>query len=77
MSQVRPWVFTFYEPKWGKYTRKAYVHNMDWKLYETGQIYDLKKDPDELKSLTKAQLSAPAMKTIAEFEAVIANKLKN
>ena len=77
MSQVRPWVFTFYEPKWGKYTRKAYVHNMDWKLYETGQIYDLKKDPDELKSLTKAQLSAPAMKTIAVFEAVIANKLKN
>ncbi|MEJ7694201.1 sulfatase-like hydrolase/transferase [Daejeonella sp.] len=76
MSQARPWVFTFYEPNWGKYVRKAYVHNKDWKLYETGEIYDLNKDPDELKSLTKAQLNASAMKTIGEFETVIANKMK-
>lgn len=75
-TESRPWVFTHYDPHWGKYTEKTYVHNKDWKLYATGQIYDLKKDPDELKPLTKAQLNAAALKTIGEFEKVIAEKMK-
>jgi arylsulfatase A len=75
-SVTRPSVFTFYEPNWGKYTRKAYVHNMEWKLYETGEIYDLKADPDELKAVSKSQLNASALKTIGEFEKVIAEKMK-
>jgi arylsulfatase A-like enzyme len=74
-SQARQAVFTYYEPNWGKYVRKAYVHNMDWKLYETGEIYDLKADPDELKILGKAQLNAGALKIIGEFEKVMAEKM--
>lgn len=73
----RPWIFTYYEPNWGKYTRKAYVHDKEWKLYETGEIYDLKNDPDELKALNKSQLNAAAAKTISNFEKVIAEKLKD
>ncbi len=76
-SNVRPWVFTHYEPNWGKYVKKTYVHNKDWKVYATGEIYDLKKDPDELKALSKEQVPATARKTINEFEKVIAQKLNN
>ncbi|HEY0668824.1 MAG TPA: hypothetical protein VGD22_11635, partial [Sphingobacteriaceae bacterium] len=77
MTKNRPWVFTHYEPNWGKYVRKTYVHNKDWKLYATGEIYNLRNDPDELKPQTKAQLNAAALKTISEFEKVIAEKMKN
>ncbi|HEY0769987.1 MAG TPA: sulfatase-like hydrolase/transferase, partial [Sphingobacteriaceae bacterium] len=77
MTKTRPWVFTHYEPNWGKYVRKTYVHNKNWKLYATGEIYNLRNDPDELKPQTKAQLNAAALKTISEFEKVIAQKMKN
>lgn len=76
-SNARPWVFTHYEPNWGKYVKKTYVHNKEWKVYATGEIYDLKKDPDELKALNKEQVPATARKTINEFEKVIAQKLNN
>lgn len=75
-TSVRPWVFTHYEPNWGKYVRKTYVHNTDWKVYATGEIFDLRKDPDELKALTKKQLNVADRKTITEFEQVIAQKMK-
>lgn len=74
-SKARSWVFTHYEPNWGKYVRKTFVHNKEWKVYATGEIYDLQKDPDELAALTKSQLNPAARKTIAEFEKVIAEKM--
>ena len=74
-TKARSWVFTHYEPNWGKYVRKTFVHNKDWKVYATGEIYDLQKDPDELNALTKAQLNPAVRQTITDFEKVIAEKM--
>jgi len=74
-SNKRDWVFCYYNPKWGNFKPHTFVYNKEWKLYSTGEIYNLKNDPDELKPLTKSQLPADGLKTIAQFEQVIHDKL--
>lgn len=75
-GEIRDWVFCYYDPKWGSFKKKVFVYDKEWKLYATGEIFDLKNDPDELKSLPRQALSAQAAKRIDIFEQVIAQKLK-
>lgn len=74
-SSQRDWIFCYYDPRWGKYTRQVFVHDKDLKLYDDGRIYNLKNDPDELTILTKSKLSPNQLQTIKGFEKVIADKL--
>ncbi|MDF3078746.1 MAG: arylsulfatase [Sphingobacteriaceae bacterium] len=71
LSTKRDWVFCHYDPKWGTFKEKTYVHNKEWKLYTTGEIFNVRTDRDELKPLTKAELPASGLKTIKEFEKVL------
>ncbi|MGV3540853.1 MAG: sulfatase-like hydrolase/transferase [Rufibacter sp.] len=72
----REWVFCAYNPKWGTFEPKTYVHNKDYKLYASGEIYNLKNDLDEQRPLKKEQLNAKGKKLITSFEGIIANQLK-
>lgn len=76
MSKKRDWVFCHYDPKWGSFKERTFVHNKEWKLYRTGEIFNVHNDPYELKPLTRAELPASGLKTITEFEKVIADKMQ-
>lgn len=75
LTVTRPWVFTHYDPRWGKFTRKTFVHDLHWKLYDTGEIYDIKNDPDELIKLSKGNLKQADLKVIQQFEQVLKEKM--
>ena len=46
-SQKRDWIFCHYAPNWGKFEPKRYVQNKQWKLYDTGELYNLAQDIEE------------------------------
>ncbi|WP_190810681.1 sulfatase-like hydrolase/transferase [Flagellimonas sp. S3867] len=43
----RDWVFCHYEPNWGKFEPRRYVHDKTWKLYENGNLFNIEEDPLE------------------------------
>lgn len=43
----RKWTFCWYNPKWGSFKPCTWIQNEEWKLYQTGEFYNLKKDPEE------------------------------
>jgi arylsulfatase A len=71
-SHTRDWIFSHYDPGKEKFPLKRLVQNQEWKLYETGEFYNVKKDPFEKKDLAKTQLSPETTKLKEEFAAVIA-----
>lgn len=46
-AQKRKWTFCWYNPKWGSFKPCTWIQNKDWKLYQTGEFYNLQKDPEE------------------------------
>ncbi|MCP9767847.1 arylsulfatase [Lacihabitans sp. LS3-19] len=71
-SHTRDWIFSHYDPGKEKFSLKRLVQNQEWKLYETGEFYNVKKDPFEKKDLAKTQLSPTTLKLKDEFAAVLA-----
>src|SRR5690606_20457251 len=57
-SKKREWVYGYYEPNWGSYKLKNYVHNKELKLYSDGKIFNVSIDPDEKHPLNKRDLDA-------------------
>jgi arylsulfatase A len=57
---VREWVFCSYDPKRGKRIPGTWIHDKEWKLYQTGEFYHLAKDPDEKNPLTADRMDAAA-----------------
>lgn len=60
-AEKRDWVFCSYDPNWGSLKPYTWIQNKRWKLYQTGEFYNLQQDPDEKhpvlsKNLTKAEL---------------------
>ena len=54
----REWLYSWYRPH-GETGKKAeYAQDGKFKLYATGQLYDLKKDPEERNPLTEARRDA-------------------
>jgi arylsulfatase A len=71
-SHTRDWIFSHYDPGKEKFPLKRLVQNQEWKLYETGEFYNVKKDPFEKKDLDKTQLSPETIKLKGEFAEVLA-----
>ena len=46
-AKKRESIFCYYDPKWGKVQKAVWIHDENWKLYETGEFYNLKNDPNE------------------------------
>jgi len=43
-GQPREWLFCYYAPKWGSFKSAVFVRDKRWKLYATGQLFDLHAD---------------------------------
>lgn len=71
-GKKREWIFCDYDPHWGKFEPRRYVFDMQWKLYENGEIFDLSSDILEKKPLRIVDLSENAKKRIKIFEQVLA-----
>ncbi|MFV0606762.1 MAG: sulfatase-like hydrolase/transferase [Niabella sp.] len=73
----RKWVFCYYNPNWGNFTPRTYAQDKEWKVYETGEIYNLQKDPSEVSHLNSHQLSKQQKRKITKLKNVIKDKLQN
>ena len=51
-GQSREWIFCHYDPKWGQWKKKQFVYDKRWKLYNTGEFFDLGADPEEQNPIT-------------------------
>ncbi|MFA7473978.1 MAG: arylsulfatase, partial [Spirosomataceae bacterium] len=72
-SNVRDWVFCHYDPNWGNFTPKTFAFDERWKVYSSGEIYDIKTDPDEKKSLDPTTLKASDKNKVGVLREVIRN----
>jgi hypothetical protein len=63
-------LFAHYDPKKGDFPSARFVHNKEWKLYETGEIYNVIKDPLEKKIIAEKDLNPEQQKLIAIFKGV-------
>ena len=65
----RDWIFTHYDPKWGKWEKTRYVMNKRYKLYEDGRFYDTEVDPLEDYPMDKS--NAEIQEIAARFHKVL------
>ena len=73
--EPRDWVFCHYEPNWGKFESKRYVHDKTWKFYENGELYNFKQDPLEKSPLDLTNQNDSVKKKVKNFKKVL-NRLK-
>lgn len=71
--EPREWVFCHYAPRWGNFPERRWVHDKNWKLYETGEWYNLQEDQKE--EVPLAEEAVPA-ETAQTFKAVLAKYRK-
>ena len=70
-SKTREWIFCHFDPQNGeKYEQKRFVQNRDWKLYESGEFYDMHKDPYEKKPIAENALTAEVKVIKQQFQEV-------
>lgn len=70
-TKTRNWVFGHYDPGWGDWELTRYVHDQKWKLYENGNIYDIKNDPKERKPIPEKELNENQKNRIEKFQKVL------
>lgn len=65
----REYVFCSYDPKRGKNRKPGtWIHNKEWKLYQTGEFFHLVKDPEEKHPLSPANMNDVAAKVKAQLQ---------
>ena len=57
-AKKRDWVFCSYAPNWGSFKPYTWIQDKQWKLYKTGEFFNLQKDPDEKDPIQEAKLTA-------------------
>ncbi|MBI1343305.1 MAG: sulfatase-like hydrolase/transferase [Terrimonas sp.] len=72
----REWLFCHYDPHKGSYEKRRFVHNKEWKLYETGEIYHVTADPYEKFPVAEKDLTVEQKKLIASFREVFPKMVK-
>jgi arylsulfatase A len=74
--QARDWLFAHYDSQKGEFKKARFVHNREWKLYETGEIYNMAKDPEEKNVLAASSLTPDQQKLMATFKEVFLTMVK-
>ena len=74
--EARDWLFSHYDPQKGEFKKARFVHNREWKLYETGEIYNVAKDPEEKNVLAASSLTPDQQKLMATFKEVFLTMVK-
>lgn len=72
----REWLFSHYDPQKGEFKKARFVHNREWKLYETGEIFNVAKDPLEKNIIAESSLTPDQKKLIATFKEVFLKMVK-
>lgn len=68
----REWLYCWYSPRQqADLTVKEYSQNQQYKLYRTGDFFDLTSDPFEQHPLDRDSLSSEAMKAASELQKVL------
>ena len=68
---AREWVFCHYYPGKSDFPNKRFVHNKEWKLYESGEIYHILNDPMEERTIDLEDLDAEQELLISSFKDVL------
>lgn len=66
----RDWLFCHYDPQKGGFEKRRFVHNAEWKVYETGEIYHVSIDPLEENVISENELDEEQKQLIATFREV-------
>ena len=67
----RDWIFCHYDPGKEKYPKRRFVQDKEWKLYEGGEIYNIKEDPLEENIIAGRDLSEEQRGLISTFNEVL------
>ncbi len=64
-AKKRDWVFGWYYPKWARFKNAIWIQDSThtWKLYKTGELYNLRKDIGEKHPISDKELSRSDKKT--------------
>jgi len=74
--EARDWLFSHYDPQKGEFKKARFVHNKELKLYETGEIYNVAKDPEEKNVVTESSLTPDQKILINTFREVFPKMTK-
>lgn len=72
----REWLFSHYDPQKGEFKKARFIHNREWKLYETGEIFNVAKDPLEKNIIAESSLTPDQKKLIVTFREVFSKMVK-
>lgn len=72
----REWLFCHYAPEKKPFKTTRFVHNKEWKLYETGELFNVIKDPFEKSPVALKDLNEDQKKLISSFKEVFPKMLK-
>jgi len=61
-AKKRDWIFCSHDPNWGSFKPYTWIQNKQWKLYQTGEFYDLQQDPEEKHPILDANLTPKEIK---------------
>ena len=67
----REWLYAWYNPGGGATAKAEFAHDAQFKLYTTGQFYNVEKDDNEKAPLAEAALDAEAKAARARLQAVL------
>ncbi len=72
----REWLFCHYAPAKEPFKNSRFVHNKEWKLYDTGKLFNVIKDPFEKSPVALKDLNEDQKKLISNFKEVFPKMLK-
>jgi len=71
----REWIFCDYNPKWGRFMKNRYAQTKEWKLYDDGRFYDMKKDLLEQNPIQHDQIPENVISIKSNLQSVL-DKMK-
>ena len=67
----RDWIFCHYDPKWGKWKPKRFVRDKRFKLYHSGELFDVQADPLEQNPIQPGQGDRNAAAARKRLQAIL------
>lgn len=70
-STQREWIFCHYAPGWGNFEPSTFAQDTTWKVYQTGEIYNLRADLEETIPISLDGRSEAEQAQIRKLQSVI------
>ncbi len=72
--ESEPYVYEYYHPRWGSFDSAEYIWDQDYKLYSSGEFYQISKDPLELNPIIADKMTKEEREIKSQWEEVILDK---